>query len=232
MGNSGTSRTVEPGGAAVVVPETPLEESGLVVNSDEGDKPRIKCDSSDVLFKLVLLLDAFGTDTSWERIDINTGELLMGPSESSSYLNFAPYPHSCDACLASGQYMFYISDEGGDGICCRHGEGMYSIAVNGLELKKNDGQFREVKHTRFVVNNGDERAVIIQLPHTHANPDPNAGGSCRDLEQVCQDRGPLSNSNCLWIIWVGDIVEACRYGTGDSILIGPSEILPVLGQCP
>eukprot|EP00592_Proboscia_alata_P022117 CAMPEP_0194423034 /NCGR_PEP_ID=MMETSP0176-20130528/22356_1 /TAXON_ID=216777 /ORGANISM="Proboscia alata, Strain PI-D3" /LENGTH=737 /DNA_ID=CAMNT_0039232103 /DNA_START=53 /DNA_END=2266 /DNA_ORIENTATION=+ len=84
------------------------------------------CPESQKAFELNLLTDSYGYETSWEIRDerssvINNKDIEF---ESNKQYNFFE-------CLNSaGCYTFTIYDSYGDGICCGHGIGRYSIKYN------------------------------------------------------------------------------------------------------
>ncbi|KAL3795655.1 hypothetical protein HJC23_002062 [Cyclotella cryptica] len=85
------------------------------------------CWGGDTKVKVEVQTDRFGNDTSFEIVDYYTGKKLLRQRgytmQSFEYL-------SREICLPDGLYNFTISDEYGDGICCRYGKGFFRISFD------------------------------------------------------------------------------------------------------
>ncbi|NNK80647.1 MAG: hypothetical protein HKO93_04040, partial [Flavobacteriales bacterium] len=75
------------------------------------------CEDNEVT--VLLTTDNFGSETTWQLLDSEGGEIFFG----------GPYDSNIDTsevfCLPDGCYEFTIFDAFGDGICCGFGEGSY-----------------------------------------------------------------------------------------------------------
>ena len=107
---------------------------------------------------LSIVLDAYGSETSWELRDSNNTILYSG----------GPYPNTTNGalveqkfCLPDGCYTFYISDSFGDGICCNFGNGAYSLVDTSGAMIASGGNFGFSESTGFCLPLADE-----------PNPDP------------------------------------------------------------
>jgi len=95
-----------------------------------------ECADGKKFFRLELKTDRYGSDTSWVLRKKSSSKkwktLTKGPPQGRSYENNDNFVGGL--CLATGQYRFVISDSEGDGLCCNHGQGGYSAALDGLEI--------------------------------------------------------------------------------------------------
>eukprot|EP00551_Chaetoceros_affinis_P006398 CAMPEP_0203682980 /NCGR_PEP_ID=MMETSP0090-20130426/47282_1 /ASSEMBLY_ACC=CAM_ASM_001088 /TAXON_ID=426623 /ORGANISM="Chaetoceros affinis, Strain CCMP159" /LENGTH=485 /DNA_ID=CAMNT_0050552101 /DNA_START=27 /DNA_END=1484 /DNA_ORIENTATION=+ len=96
-------------------------------------------------YKLALLTDIYGAETSWEIVSFQTGELVAS-SHAGGYSNSVSILES--GCLPLNCYMFTIKDSFGDGLCCDHGDGSYFLFVND-NLIVNGGNFKKRETTLF-----------------------------------------------------------------------------------
>ncbi|MCB0615169.1 MAG: zinc-dependent metalloprotease, partial [Phaeodactylibacter sp.] len=102
---------------------------------------------------LSIVLDAYGSETSWELRDSNNTILYSG----------GPYPNTTNGalveqkfCLPDGCYTFYISDSFGDGICCNFGNGAYSLVDTSGAMIASGGNFGFSESTGFCLPLADE----------------------------------------------------------------------------
>ena len=106
----------------------------------------VDCES----FRFVLRTNEYGVETTWELFeghDASSGKLIAdgGPYGSE-------YTHVVDYCLASpGEYVLYVNDYGGDGLCCDDGDGSFAVKSGDIVIVDNDGRFGDVNTTRFVL---------------------------------------------------------------------------------
>merc|ERR1712176_1448857 len=73
-------------------------------------------------------------ETEWSLTDGTGIGVLSGGPYSSNRI------HNVDACLIPGTYTFKISDEYGDGMCCKYGPGYFKLWLEGAEIYKG-GEF-------------------------------------------------------------------------------------------
>lgn len=100
-------------------------------------------ETNDIIFEL--LTDNFGEDISWE-ITTEDGTVVAngGPYESSQ-----EYTESFE--LTNGCYQFTLTDSYGDGICCEHGIGGYTLMA-GDEVIVTGGDFGRLQQVNFVLD--------------------------------------------------------------------------------
>lgn len=100
-----------------------------------------------VPFQVTIVSDNWPKEISWMVVNIDMNETIaegtnddLVPGEAVDY----------DECFKSrlGCYQFTINDTGGDGICCKDGEGSYIILWDGEMIKKGS-TFYESETTSF-----------------------------------------------------------------------------------
>jgi len=92
------------------------------------------CPGSEKRFKLSLVTDKYGSETSWKVTSPTSGDVLY----RSGYKGSTTYTER--HCIPSDACTFEISDLYGDGICCLFGNGSYKVWVDGVE-KGTGGEF-------------------------------------------------------------------------------------------
>lgn len=85
-------------------------------------------------FELSLTTDNYGAETTWDVTD-NANNVVFG---GNGYYYRTTYTES--KCLPTNACTFTIKDSWGDGICCSHGSGSYTVKING-EIFKEGGEF-------------------------------------------------------------------------------------------
>jgi len=91
------------------------------------------------LVEIQVLTDNWPKDTAWTLMNKGTGQVeafvAAGDYTVGNSENIHPY------CLAQDQeYVFEITDEFEDGICCFEGDGSYQVSLNG-EMVSSGGEF-------------------------------------------------------------------------------------------
>ncbi|HKK74088.1 MAG TPA: M12 family metallo-peptidase [Saprospiraceae bacterium] len=76
----------------------------------------------DLSFELVL--DLFGSETSWEIQDANGNQLAQGSGYSNK---LAGQKYVTSLCLPEGCYEVIVRDSDGDGLCCDYGQGSFTL---------------------------------------------------------------------------------------------------------
>lgn len=121
---------------------------------------------------LILTLDDFGSDVTWQ----------LGTSDGTVLHTGGPYSDgnngqvdSVAFCLTNDCYIFTINDFFGDGICCAEGEGSYVLRdAYGTIYGESDGQYGEQDVSPFCL-----AAVAVAeavLAEYRIHPNPNDGG--------------------------------------------------------
>tara|TARA_Y100000588_G_scaffold278305_1_gene294938 strand:+ start:13625 stop:17209 length:3585 start_codon:yes stop_codon:yes gene_type:complete len=95
-------------------------------------------------FKVIIWLDAYPTETSWELIGPE-GLVANGSQYTNNYgiENFS-------SMLLPGDYVWTIYDSWGDGICCAGGTGSYELRLNENVIAAG-GQFASIESVNFTV---------------------------------------------------------------------------------
>lgn len=113
-------------------------------------------------FELNLILDDYGSETTWEITNESNQVLFSG----------GPYQDDLDGtlvnelfCLPDGCYTFTIIDDWGDGICCEYGEGSWEIVSWNSISMGSGGEFDDVESLTFCTNevSVDELKNDVQL---------------------------------------------------------------------
>ena len=111
------------------------------------------------LITLDITMDNFPSETSWELLN-SSGEVLY---TGSGYSNANSTISETFELVDGDCYSFSIFDSFGDGICCSHGNGSYSLGADGMAIS--GGDFASSEHFNFYV--GSAESVLsqqIELP--------------------------------------------------------------------
>jgi len=101
--------------------------------------------SCEVFYELTINTDENGGDTSWDIV-YDMDRSTTAASSNKVYESESKYVES--GCLDTNCYRFTIKDSWNDGMCCSHGEGSYSLKINGSELASG-GEFKDDETTLF-----------------------------------------------------------------------------------
>ena len=110
-----------------------------VFNTEEEDTTGGSDDATCNTIKFELVLDQYGSETSWELVDENDNSVATG----------GPYQDNQEGkkinkefCLPDGCYTMYVDDAYGDGICCDYGNGYFKLLTSsGNVIAESDGNF-------------------------------------------------------------------------------------------
>ncbi len=88
--------------------------------------------------------DNYSDETGWNIVDTD-GNLIH---------EVYSYPANMDetnvsVCLESGCYIFTITDQWGDGICCNYGQGSYTVTSSTGEILASGGNFGDSESTEI-----------------------------------------------------------------------------------
>jgi len=108
------------------------------------------CNGQEVTIKLVL--DDYGSETSWELVNNNYNTVATGGTYAD---NQAGAVKSKTVCVPNGCYTLYLDDAYGDGICCDYGDGSLQVIHNGSVIGSSDGYFGNYDVIDFCVNNAN-----------------------------------------------------------------------------
>ena len=134
--------------------EAAVEEAMAIEETPEGQPDTTKCEtpsSAGECFSVIVetKFDQFAQDTWWD-VTNKCGDIVA----SSPKYDAGMTEDTQELCLPPGNYVFSISDEYQDGMCCAWGEGSYRVTTNananGLdELIKAGAEFADKESTRF-----------------------------------------------------------------------------------
>lgn len=95
-----------------------------------------------------LTTDRYGTETTWEVVDLATNTTLAsgGPYSQLSSNGTAVQNIPDINVDGNGCYRFTIYDSYGDGICCSYGNGSYSVSYDGTVMGSGGASFSENIH--------------------------------------------------------------------------------------
>jgi lysyl endopeptidase len=101
------------------------------------------------LITLTLNLDQLGSETRWQ-LHTSDEEFI---TQGGPYMDTdTGYTVTTDFCLGDGCYIFSITDDFGDGICCgEYGNGNYNISDQWNTYVESDGTFGEGETMLFCV---------------------------------------------------------------------------------
>ena len=150
--------------APSIVPiDTPNPTPSLSSNA-----PAPACSPGTSAFQFDLLTDRFPQETSWELLRESDNRLLGGLEISLE----PETDYSWHGCLPSTNcYRFTITDRSNDGLCCRFGNGAYSLYFN-EELIHSGGTFGSFEATRFggTCDSTPNPTLIPATPESTPNP--------------------------------------------------------------
>jgi len=155
-------------------------------------------------FSLRLLTDSFGSEVNWSLTNEETNNEVLsgGPYENNALIEV-------DECINAGCYEFEILDSFGDGICCSHDEGYYTITVDGVVVEDSDGTYGSSEYVNFCITastnppnpptatpppNPPTNDVCIPAGSNCFTTHPDTGCSNESCEQkVCDEREKCCN---------------------------------------
>ncbi len=122
-------------------------------------------------FKLVIITDNAGNETSWDLE-------WMGDGEWRTFSVSKPYDpkqkYVMKMCIPPAEYRFIIRDAGGDGMCCSHGFGSYAGYLRGkkvFESPEGNEDWGERVHT-FSLTAGGSPVITTDHPSTSVTQQP------------------------------------------------------------
>merc|ERR1712174_45553 len=129
------------------------------------------------MFIITLNTDSYGYETSFTLVNDHTGGTRLAGGLYASSKSFDEV-----TCLNNGRYIFTVSDEHGDGMCCGNGQGSYKLTLGG-EVVKEGGDFGESES--FVVEVGPQGPSRAPTPAPTRTP---VGEACTFGENCCSGR--------------------------------------------
>lgn len=118
-------------------------------------------------YELVILLDDYGSEVTWELKELGQVLFSGGPYED----DLDGTEVVVDLCLTDGCYIFEISDSYGDGLCCEYGEGGWTILdENGSEVDSG-GEYDEFDQAVFCTETSTVDVMVDEnRPQVYPNP--------------------------------------------------------------
>lgn len=154
------------------LPDTPPSPPSPVQKSVQADLTNIRnfdtdaCeDEGEKWFKLELITDNAGNETSWELEQMGGGE-WRSFGESKPHESNQKY--LIRMCLPPADYRFTILDEGNDGLCCSNGLGSYAGYLRGQRIFESPGggeNWGERVHT-FTLSESTANTTSTIVPTT------------------------------------------------------------------
>jgi len=94
---------------------------------------------SQIKFELNITFDDYPEENTWRILDINADVVTSG----GDYGDIGSETFTESRCLLKDEcYLFEMMDEGGDGMCCRYGEGGYSLEAGSIVMSDMNFQTR------------------------------------------------------------------------------------------
>lgn len=162
-----------------------------------------------VNIKLNLNYDNYPSETSWRIVNKNGVEVVR----NSSYKGSPQY--SEEICLSEGCYTFYMYDAYGDGICCRYGNGSYTISNDGKTLLSG-GEFKAQISHEFCVSL--TKPTCIDGIQNGIETGIDCGGSCAPCKVIKVDTTAVEDKMLIsgyfesgWDGWSGGASDTYRY---------------------
>ena len=136
---------------------------------------------------ITIILDNYGSETSWEILDDQGTEVISG----GPYTDFnIGQINISTSCLVDGCYDFIIHDSYGDGICCNYGFGEY-------EVSGPDGTIH-ASGSSFLANESTNFCLSSQGQAPSAEFTANATTICKGLSIDFMDNSNLGPTEWLW----------------------------------
>lgn len=111
-----------------------------------------------VEYNITLVLDDYGSETTWEVVDENDNIIHSGGPFTADgggggwgSDGTEGQVESADLCLGEGCYTLIVYDEYGDGFCCQYGDGSYTLYDDEGNELTSGGDFGESESFDFCV---------------------------------------------------------------------------------
>jgi pseudolysin/vibriolysin len=122
--------------------------------------------------------DGFPRETSWTLINTCTGVAQESIVAGTKYQD-SKTQYSDTYTVPPAEYRFEIRDAFGDGICCSHGNGSYSVTYNG-KVEVSGGDFKFLETSTF----GSCGPETTPGPWYSRGTDENVTGSVKILAEA------------------------------------------------
>jgi hypothetical protein len=127
-------------------------QNGFETGVDCGGPACVPCGTGcDVNVDLLIQLDGFPQQTTWEIVDV-AGNVYGSGGPYASSQRYEEVTEQ--VCLPAGCFSFIIYDSGNNGICCRFGQGFYELTDDAGNTLATGGEFDAQESTSFCVGGG------------------------------------------------------------------------------
>jgi hypothetical protein len=127
-------------------------QNGSETGVDCGGPACVPCGTGcDVNVDLLIQLDGFPQQTTWEIVDV-AGNVYGSGGPYASSQRYEEVTES--VCLPAGCFSFVIYDSGNNGICCRFGQGFYELTDDVGNMLASGGEFDAQESSFFCVGGG------------------------------------------------------------------------------
>ncbi|KAL7553312.1 hypothetical protein ACHAWF_016588 [Thalassiosira exigua] len=136
---------------------------------------------------IVIVADHWPKETSWKIINTAFGDPEHSVIAEGNNKDLAPgEPVDWLECVnnKNGCYEFTIYDSGGDGVCCEHGDGSYTISYENKVLKEG-GAFYDFESTPFGYCGNPPTEEPTESPKEYVPNDAGAAGNSGGSSYRC-----------------------------------------------
>ncbi|KAL3789501.1 hypothetical protein HJC23_009737 [Cyclotella cryptica] len=114
---------------------------------------RMGCSSGQRKIKFSITVDKYGSETTWNIQQLSTNQIVMSNSRTYSPYDTESVEQCVDAGYPEEQYQLTLYDEVGDGICCKSGNGGYTLFIEesgSFTPLVTGGNFKKTKMTHLI----------------------------------------------------------------------------------
>ena len=121
------------------------EAPGFVYGSNATYTLAEECPDTDIF--ILITFDDYSDETSWEIFSQGNPNPVLSNSYSGGMTSTNER-----YCLPSGEYLFIIYDDFGDGICCDWGQGSYNVILGDGTVVASGGEFGSSESSTFTID--------------------------------------------------------------------------------
>ena len=136
LGSEGKDNSFGHGLAQALAAAKYLNGGSLAASFVAQPNKTLDCGEGMMMLDLKMLTDDYASETYWDlRRITDSGVQLSGAGYDDNSTT------ELERCIPKNCYTFTVYDSFGDGLCCSHGNGAYSLTVDGDVLVNNAGDF-------------------------------------------------------------------------------------------